>query len=222
MDNVLAFLEGIITFISPCLLPLLPVYITYFTAGGESGKTKAVTNSLGFILGFTLVFISMGAFAGSLGMALRTHETLVNVICGVIVVILGLNFLNVINIPLFNAKFGGNNAKQTKLNFLKSLVFGAVFSISWTPCVGVFLGSALMLAAQSASAAKGVVMLLCFSAGLGIPFLLSAVFIEKLKGAFSLVKKHYKVINTVSGCILVSVGTLIATGTFKAIAFALN
>jgi cytochrome c-type biogenesis protein len=244
MNNILAFLEGVITFISPCLLPMLPVYITYFAAGEEDGEvktaeretcpecgvrlrnfykprqSKAVINSLGFILGFTMVFAAMGAFAGSLGMVLRGHETIVNIICGIIVVLLGLNFLNVINIPLFNAK--GNGTVQKKLNFIKAFIFGVVFSVSWTPCVGVFLGSALMLAAQSTSVIKGEIMLLCFSAGLGIPFLLSAVFIEKLKGAFNLVKRHYKVINAVSGCILLVVGTLIATGTFRSIAYMFN
>ena len=100
------------------------------------------------------------------------------------------------------------------LGFFSSLLFGIVFSIGWTPCVGAFLGSALMLAASQGHAIEGGIMLLTYSLGLGIPFLISALLIDKLKGAFDFIKKHYKVINVISGCLLVAVGVLMATGMF--------
>ena len=127
------------------------------------------------------------------------------------VVFFGLNFLGVLQVNLFR---GGHRAvKSDNMGFFSALVFGVVFSIGWTPCVGAFLGSALMLASQQGHVAEGMGMLLAYSLGLGIPFLLSAVLIDYLKNAFNWIKRNYRVINTVSGIALVLIGILMATGT---------
>ena len=142
---------------------------------------------------------------------MRALEEKANIITGAIVVVFGLNYIGILKIPFLNGS-RKLNKKMESLTFLSSVLFGMIFSIGWTPCVGAFLGSALMMAAQEGSVLHGVLMLLVYSLGLGIPFILSAVLIDKLKGAFTFIKKHYKVINIVCGSLLVIVGILMMTG----------
>lgn len=208
MQYLVSFLEGIVTFISPCLLPMLPIYISYF-AGGQPNTKKTLLNALGFVLGFTAVFVAMGALAGTIGSFLNTNRTVVNIISGGIVIVFGLNYLGILKLNLFR---GGADLDTQNMGFLSALVFGIVFSVGWTPCVGAFLGSALMLASQQAHWLEGMVMLLCYSLGLGIPFLLSAVLIDQLKGTITWIKQHYDIINRVCGIALILVGILMATG----------
>ena len=211
MQYIIAFLEGIITFISPCLLPMLPIYISYFAGGGQRSTGKTLKGALGFVAGFTVLFVAMGALAGTVGSFLREYQTAVNIVSGLVVTFFGLNFLGIFKLNLFK---GSQHAVKTdSMGFLSAFVFGVIFSVGWTPCVGAFLGSALMLAPQQAHAVEGMVMLLAYSLGLGIPFVLSAVLIDYLKGAFNWIKKHYSVINTVSGVALILVGILMMTGT---------
>jgi cytochrome c-type biogenesis protein len=213
MRYVLLFLEGIITFVSPCLLPMLPIYVSYFAGGGNRDKGRAGTlkNALGFVLGFTLVFVALGAFAGSLGRLLREQSAALNLVTGLIVVLFGLNYLGVLSIPFLN-RTAGRGANVRELGFFSSALFGLVFAIGWTPCVGAFLGSALMLASQEGSALRGMLMLLTFSLGLGIPFVISAALIGRLKAVFDFIKRNYKTVNIVSGSLLVAVGLLMMTG----------
>lgn len=215
MQFFISFLEGIITFISPCLLPMLPIYLSYFAGNQSQEDSKAATartlrNALGFVLGFTLVFVLMGALAGTVGGLLRRHQTVVNIITGAIVVFFGLNFLGMVKVSLFRG--GSSSMAGRELGFLSSLVFGMVFSIGWTPCVGVFLGSALMLASQQGQATTGILMLLCYSAGLGIPFVASALLLDNLKSTFDFIKRHYPLINRICGILLVVMGVLMMTG----------
>ena len=209
MQYFITFLEGIITFLSPCLLPLLPIYISYFAGGGQRSNGKTLITALGFVIGFTLMFVSMGALAGTVGSFLRQYQTAVNIVSGLVVIYFGLSFLGVVRLNLFR---GGHRLKDHNIGFLSALLFGIVFSVGWTPCVGAFLGSALMQASQQGSTLMGMGMLLCYSLGLGIPFLLSAILIERLKSAFDWVKKQYHIINIVSGSLLILVGILMATG----------
>ena len=211
MQYIISFLEGIITFISPCLLPMLPIYISYFAGGGVRTTGKTLKGALGFVSGFTLIFVLMGALAGTVGSFLQEYKTAVNILSGLIVIFFGLNFLGVFKLPLFQG--GGFRFKTDNMGFFSALVFGIIFSVGWTPCVGAFLGSALMLASQQGHVLDGVLMLLTYSLGLGIPFVLSAVLIDYLKAAFDWIKKHYAVINTVSGILLILIGILMATGT---------
>ena len=211
MQYFIAFLEGIITFISPCLLPMLPIYISYFAGGGERKTSKTLKNATGFILGFTVIFVLMGALASSFGKLLTKYNIIVNIITGLIVIFFGLNFIGIFKLNIFK---GTKMAKTENLGFFSSLLFGIVFSIGWTPCVGAFLGSALMMATSQGKVVEGIIMLLVYSLGLGIPFFLSAVLIDKLRGAFNFIKKHYKVINIICGSLLILVGLLMATGVF--------
>ena len=211
MEYLISFLEGVITFISPCLLPMLPIYISYFAGGGERSVGKTLKGALGFVLGFTAVFVAMGALAGTIGGFLSRHQTLVNILCGALVILFGLSYLGILKIHLFRGR--GHDVNTDDLGFFSAFLFGVVFSVGWTPCVGAFLGSALMLASQQGSMVQGILMLLCYSAGLGVPFLISAVLIDQLKGAFNWVKAHYDIINRVCGVLLIAVGIAMATGT---------
>lgn len=210
MTYLITFLEGIITFVSPCLLPMIPLYVTYFAAGEEVRTSVVLRNALGFVAGFTLVFIVMGAFASSVGAFFIEYQNAVNILCGLVVIAFGLYYLGFIKINLFHGR--SNPLAGHRLGFFSSMLFGVIFSIGWTPCVGAFLGSALMLASQQASLVQGVVLLLCYSLGLGIPFVLAAVLIDRLKGAFGVIKSHYDIINKVCGWFLIIVGVLMATG----------
>ena len=213
MQYFISFLEGIITFISPCLLPMLPVYISYFAGGVERNIRRTLTRAAGFVAGFTLVFVALGALAGTVGGFLRSHQTAVNIVSGLVVILFGLSYLGLFRIKLFHG--GSRDISAGTMGFFPAMLFGMIFSVGWTPCVGVFLGSALMLASQQGSAGEGVVLLLCYSAGLGTPFLLSALLIQSLRSAFQWVKSHYGVINRVCGLLLIAVGILMATGTLN-------
>lgn len=212
MQYLISFLEGIVTFISPCLLPMLPIYISYF-AGETTDRPrhKALPNAMAFVAGFTVIFILLGAFAGTLGGLLTSHKTIVNIVTGLIVIIFGLNFTGVFSINFLN-RTKRSQMEVKKHSLASSFLFGIVFSIGWTPCVGAFLGSALMMASQQGSVGKGILMLFLYSMGLGIPFMISAVLIERLMRAFGWIKSHYSIITKLSGILLIIVGIMMMFG----------
>lgn len=210
MQYIISFLEGIITFISPCLLPMIPIYISYFAGGGQRSTKKTVSCAIGFILGFTILFVAMGALAGTVGRVLNQYHLIVNIVTGIIVIIFGLNYLGLFKVVLFK----GNrfSVDTSNMSFFSALVFGIIFSIGWTPCVGAFLGSALMLASSQGHVLEGMLMLLVYSLGLGIPFLISSILVDRLKSTFDWIKKHYHIINKICGIFLVIIGVLMVTG----------
>ncbi|GAB6170215.1 cytochrome c biogenesis protein CcdA [Clostridium carnis] len=214
MNYLILFMEGIITFISPCILPMLPIYISYFMGNNdESGKNKVFLNALGFVVGFSLVFTMLGAAAGTFGKYIKEYMNIFNIIAGLIMIIFGLSYIGIIKISILQRTLGfKNKAKVKNLNIISSIVFGTIFAIGWTPCVGTFLSSALMIAANSQHSLEGVLMLLTYSLGLGIPFILSALLIDSLKSTFNFIKQNYKVINTISGILLIIIGLMMMTG----------
>lgn len=148
--------------------------------------------------------------AGTLGSLLLKYQKAVNILSGAVIIFFGLNFLGIIKVNLFRGT--QRQVDTSDLGFFSSALFGVVFSVGWTPCVGAFLGSALVMASQQGQAVTGMLMLLCYSLGLGVPFLFSAVLIDRLKSTFDFIKRHYGVINTVCGLLLIAVGLLMATG----------
>ncbi|MBE6573613.1 MAG: cytochrome c biogenesis protein CcdA [Ruminococcaceae bacterium] len=212
MQYFITFIEGIITFISPCLLPMLPIYLVYF-AGGDKQPTKKKTfmNAFGFIIGFSILFVLLGALAGTLGKYLTVHKNIFNIVCGALLILFGINYTGFIKIPFLN------HASQSKgefkpSGFFSSIVFGLIFAFGYSPCVGAHLSSALVLAADSQTVAEGSLLLLLFSLGLGLPFLICAVLIDNLKGTLNFIKKHYNIINPICGILLIIIGILMATG----------
>ena len=204
MEYFITFVEGLASFISPCVLPIIPIYISYF--GAESKSTKrALINSLGFVSGFSIIFILMGVFASTFGKFIHEYSNYMNIIFDIFLIIIGLNYMGVIFIKFLN-KTRQMESKKENLTFITSVLFGIIFSLSWTPCVGAFLSSALMLASTTGSILKGTILLILYSLGLAIPFIITTLFLEKMKKTFDFIKKHYNIINKVSGDILILFG----------------
>ncbi|HCQ90875.1 MAG TPA: cytochrome C biogenesis protein ResB, partial [Clostridium sp.] len=216
MNYILLFLEGIITFISPCILPMIPIYVSYFAGGdidNKNYKNRALISSIAFVAGFTFVFTLLGVAAGTVGVIFNKYMRAINIVSGTIMVIFGLNYLGIINIGLLNKSFKIDNPTGNKKSSIMSAVlFGMIFGIGWTPCVGPFLGSALMIASNSTNVFMGASMLLTYSLGLGIPFILSALLIDSLKTTFDFIKRNYKTINRISGVFLIIIGIMMMTG----------
>lgn len=208
MNYLLTFLEGFASFISPCILPMIPVYISYFMGKGENKISRAVINAIGFVLGFTVSFVVLSVAASLLGSALSSYIEYAKIFFGIVIIVLGLNYMEVFNIKFLN-KTKGISTKLESANFIKTFLFGLIFSISWTPCVGSFLSSALMLIAKEQNILNGIVLICIYSLGLGIPFIASAVLANKLKDTFDFIKKHYTAIKRVSGLILIGMGIYI-------------
>ena len=138
MDYIFTFLEGIASFISPCMLPMIPIYVSYFIGDEEEKSKKKIINSIGFVLGFTIVFLILSIFASKLGSMLINTMKYVKIIFGVFIILLGVNYMGILKIGVLN-KTKGINLKSKKFNFLKAVLFGILFSITWTPCIGTFL-----------------------------------------------------------------------------------
>ena len=207
MQYLITFLEGIISFLSPCMLPMLPIYISYF-AGNADKKGHILSRAIAFVFGFSIVFTGLGLFAGTLSGFLIRYQQVVQIVCGLIVIIFGLSYLDIFHLPFFK----GMQKPASISSIFSALVFGMIYSVSLTPCVGTFLGAALMQAGLSGGAIKGGLLLLAYSLGLGIPFLISAVLIDRLNAVFTLIKQHYKIVNLVSGLFLIITGIFMMLG----------
>ena len=205
MEYLLILLEGIASFISPCVLPMIPIYIAYFTGEKEKNLRKAVINSIGFVLGFTLIFLLLSVFASTLGNMVSKNMQYFKIGFGILIIIFGFNYMEVFKIKFLNKT---QNIKMNieKLSFFKAMLFGIVFTISWTPCVGAFLSSALLLIAKNQDIIKGITLIIIYSIGLGIPFIISTILIEKLKTLFTFIKKNYGIIKNISGLLLIIMG----------------
>ena len=208
MEFLFTFLEGIASFISPCVLPMLPIYISYFAGKEDSKTSRALLNSIGFVIGNTIIFILfaiIASYAGALALRIQKY---IKILFGVVIIILGLNYMGILKIKFLNKEIRINK-KIDDFTFFKTILFGLMFSISWTPCIGSFLGSALLLIANKQNILQGILLMLVYSIGFGIPFIISAVLIEKLKNFYNLIKKNYKTIKIISGIILIVMGVYV-------------
>ena len=225
------FQEGILAFISPCILPMFPVYLFYLAGEGAPDASKLaaaapeevrkkflanrklIINTLGFILGFTVVFAALGATATVIGSLLSRNKLMVQRVSGVIIILFGLYYMGVLKLPFLDRE-RRFQAKSTGLGFFSSALFGAAFSFGWTPCLGPFLGTAFLLAANKKTVWEGIAMLLAFSAGLGVPFFVSALLFHKLTGVFNFIKKNFRIISVLSGLIMVVAGLALVFDVF--------
>ena len=220
-----AFGAGIISFFAPCVLPLLPAYVGYVTGVSmqdlkKSGYTpfrrKLVLSSLFYILGFSLVFVILGTTTASFGFALRKYDFLIQRIGGFVILVLGLQFAGVLKIPLLAKQFKFQLPKWIdKLGYGRSFFVGVVFATAWTPCVGAVLGSILALAAINGMAVQGAILLLVYSLGISIPFLIVSLSLASAPRYLGFIKKYIGPISTVAGVILAILGLLLLTDTYK-------
>jgi cytochrome c-type biogenesis protein len=203
-----------LAFISPCILPMLPIYFIYLAGTSETGesvvpvKNRLLINSIGFVTGFTIIFIILGATVTALGHLVKGNILILQKISGLVMILFGLNFIGILKIGFLNME-KRFHAKTNNLKLLSSIVFGMVFGFGWSPCQGYFLGSSLMLAGNSKTVLQGTLMLLLYSIGLGVPFIISSIIFENAKGAFGWLQKHSRAISILSGILLIAAGLLV-------------
>jgi cytochrome c-type biogenesis protein len=214
----LAFVAGLASFFSPCVFPLIPAYVSYLSgrSAGETDVTRnrwvTFTHGLAFVLGFSLVFITLGVFASMLGGFLIRLSDLVSRAGGIIVIFLGLHMTGILRIPFLEQDTRATTAPDPKWGYLSSALLGIVFSAGWTPCTGPVLGAITMLVMNGGSIAKGIILFSVYSAGLGIPFLAAALGI----GWVTLILRKYgramRIIEIAMGVILIVLGVFLMFG----------
>jgi cytochrome c-type biogenesis protein len=216
-----AFVAGLLSFLSPCVLPLVPSYVGFLTGmtlGEMEGRRRvALLHALLFVAGFSLVFILLGASATALGRALNYYQIWLQRIGGLLIIGFGLVCLGLFK-PAWMVRERRLHLEQKPVGFLGSALVGMAFGAGWTPCIGPVLGAILGLAATSADLSRGVLLLAVYSAGLAVPFLIAAVAVERFLGWFQRFRKYLPWVMRVSGALLVVVGVLLLTGEFTRMA----
>jgi cytochrome c-type biogenesis protein len=231
ISGMIAFSAGLLSFVSPCVLPLVPSYITYITGASFKELTDVearsklrwatISHSLCFIIGFSLVFVLMGASATYLGQLLVQYQYWIMKGGGVLIILLGIHFTGIIKLPFLQMEKRLEMRKKP-LGYAGSLVVGVVFAAGWTPCIGPILSTILIYASTSKSLTTGILLLTYYSVGLGIPFFLSSLAFNSFLSAFDKIKRYMRVINIVSGLFLIGIGILFLTDTFQEINAYLN
>jgi cytochrome c-type biogenesis protein len=218
--SVLLFslLMGLISFASPCILPLIPSYVSYITGisydelvSRESRRRNmniTLLHSLSFVAGFTIIFVLLGATASFAGSVLSRHLDIIRIAGGVLIIIMGVFVMDVVKIP-FLQREAKLHLKTRPAGFVGTLIVGMIFGAGWTPCTGPFLGSVLALAMETETMGRGMALLTFYSLGLGIPFIISAIAISAFLSSFNRLRRHFKVIKIVSGAILIVMGVLL-------------
>lgn len=201
MQYLFTFVEGIFAFVSPCILPMLPIFLAYISADEKQKITTRFFNTLFFVLGFTTAFTFMGATAFSLGRFMTVYKDFLVKLAGVMLVFFGFVYLDFIQL-----NFGGSGIKKEKSGLLRNFLFGISYSFGWTPCLGAFLGSALAMAGVQETVFQGMLLLICFGLGLGVPFMVFALCYEQLKGVTNFLKNHSQTVKYIGGGMLIAVG----------------
>ena len=219
---MVALLAGILSFLSPCVLPIVPPYLAYMTGVGvgglKSGERSAVLPALFFVLGLSTVFLLMGMAASAFGRVFLQWQDWLARGAGLVVIVLGLHFLHVLRIPILDAEARLETGDRGG-SAMGAYVLGLAFAFGWTPCIGPQLGMILSLAATGGAMGRGMALLAIYALGLGIPFLLSAIFINRAIGLMNRIKPHLKLIERVMGVLLVVVGLSLLTGAFPVFAY---
>jgi len=220
-----AFAAGLLSFLSPCVLPLIPAYLSFMTgltsselAGEERSTARVMVPALLFVAGFSLVFVGLGASASVLGQFLVEYREIVGKVGGLLVIAFGVFMLGIIKLPWLYGEARVDMGASRKFGRAAALVMGMSFAAGWTPCVGPILAAILGLAGTSGDAAKGALLLLAYSLGLGVPFLLVALLFDRSRPLLRWLNKHSLVINRIAGVMLVLIGLLIFTGRLGALA----
>ena len=219
-----ALFAGLISFLSPCVLPIVPPYLAYMSGvaltdvDNKKGRQKIVLTALFFVLGLSTVFVFLGFSASAIGAVFFEYQALLNTIAGFAIMLFGLHFLDIYRLHFLDreARFEVGNYQGTAFG---SYVLGLAFAFGWTPCIGPQLGAILSLAASNGSIVKGTILLAFYAIGLGIPFLIFAFFINRLDGVLNFFKQYFGLIERIMGLLLWTVGLLMLTGGFSSISF---
>ena len=223
-----AFLAGLLSFVSPCVLPIVPPYMAYLAGlsfdelqnedrGAESTR-QLILAALGFVLGFTTVFVALGATASIIGQSLARYFDVLSVVAGVIILVMGLHFLGVFRIALFYRE-ARVQVSRRPAGIAGAYVMGLAFAFGWTPCVGPILSMILFMAGAEATAGRGALLLTLYSLGIGLPFLLAAVFATRFLDWAKRFRRHMQKVEMAMGAILVVTGILFMTGQMATIAW---
>jgi cytochrome c-type biogenesis protein len=221
-----ALAAGVLSFLSPCVLPIVPPYLAYMagtsmdemTAGGGRAGRRTLQAAVFFVLGLSTVFLLLGLAASALGRLLLSHQREMAIAAGLVILVFGLHFLGALRIPLLYRE-ARIEARTTGGSALGAYVLGLAFAFGWTPCIGPVLGTILSLAAQEGSVERGMLLMGFYAAGLGAPFLLTAVFLKRAFGVMTRLKPYMGAIERTMGALLVAVGVLMMTGAFSALSF---
>ena len=222
IKSIFAFGAGFISFLTPCVLPIIPGYISYITGKPleeiEKNKKSVLIKTITFSFGFSIVFITLGAAASALGNVLLFFSQQFRIVAGVIIVIFALNFLGLLNFNFLNSekRFQTGNFKD---NLIFPLLVGGAFAFGWTPCIGPILGSIITLSASEATITKGIVLLSFYSLGLAIPFILSGYYMSVFLNSKKSFSKYYGVITKGGGLVLLLTGILIITNQIQVISY---
>ncbi len=214
-----AFLAGILSFISPCVLPLVPVYLGIMTRNTVyksetikiSDRLYAFLNSLLFVLGFSIIFIAIGSTATFFGQMLRDYLGIIGRIGGVILIIFGLHYVGLFRIPFLNIEKRLKMPDRLKTGYLWSFLFGVIFSFGWVPCIGMILSAILLLASRMETLSQGIILMVVYSAGLGLPFILTSIFIGFFSRLLKRMNRHLNIISIISGVFLIILGIIFVT-----------
>ncbi|MFI1966955.1 cytochrome c biogenesis CcdA family protein [Streptomyces pathocidini] len=214
-----ALLGGLVSFFSPCVLPLVPGYLSYVTGVSgtdlaEARRGRMAAGASLFILGFTAVFVSYGALFGNFGLTLEEHKETISKVLGALTIVMGLAFMGVIG-GFTQREFRFH--KRPAMGLAGAPLLGVLFGIGWTPCIGPTLAAVNALAFNEASAGRGALLTIAYCLGLGVPFILTAVAFRRALGAFDWVKRHYVWVMRTGGLMLVAVGALLVTGVWDRI-----
>jgi cytochrome c-type biogenesis protein len=216
-----AFLAGLVSFVSPCVLPMVPAYASFLAGlarGGEGDGPQVrslVVSALLFVAGFTAVFVVLGSTASIAGMALAPYRALLGRLAGVLIIVFGVIMLGVVRLPALYREVRIDPARARGLGAWAAPAMGAAFVFGWTPCVGPILGSILVLAGSGSSVSAGAALLVAYSVGLGVPFVLFAVFLGRLTPLLRWLERHSEVVSRVGGAVLIIFGILLVTGTLQ-------
>jgi len=223
-----AFLAGLLSFISPCVLPLVPVYLGIMTRNviykneniKISERIYILLNSFIFVLGFTIVFIILGSTATFLGQLFKNYIGIIGRIGGAILIVFGLHYVGLFKIPFLNFEKRFNMSPTLKKGYIWSFLFGVIFSFGWVPCVGLILSSILLLASKLDTLKQGILLLTFYSLGLGFPFILASLFISFFSNFLKRINRHINVISIISGVFIILLGIIFLTdSTTKILAF---
>lgn len=225
LSILVAFTAGLLSFLSPCVLPLVPSYITFITGMGlddvSRARRTALVHSLLFVLGFSFIFIALGAGASVFGQLLREYRVWIARVGGVLMVVMGLWMLGVLRMGSLQQE-RRYHLSDKPIGYLGTVLVGVAFGAGWTPCLGPTLGAILLLAASETELVRGMMLLTFYSLGLAVPFLLSALALERFLGFFQRFKHRLGMVNRIAGILLIIVGLLMFTGWFERLAVLLQ